>query len=134
MAGQRIIDLDAVAPQSIGIKLGGEVYELPGDLPVPKYLRIAALTDELADAGEDAGGTLQRLYDEVVGLFLELNDLPEDAEGNPELPLGPTRLGALVVQLYTQAAEDDAPKRPTKRPAGTRSTSRTKRKTSRSSK
>ena len=131
---QRIIDLDAVVPETIGVRIDKVVYDLPGDIPVPKYLRIARLTDELADPGEGSGGVLESLYDEVVDLFAELNELPVDEDGTVSLPLGPTRLGALVIQLYASASEADSP-RPTKaRRAGTKSTSRTKPKRSASSK
>ena len=126
---QRIIDLDVIVPERIGVKIDDEVYDLPGDIPVPDYLAIARLTDALGDEAENAGETFEELYERVIDLFRVHNpDLVD-------LPLGPTRLGALVVQLYTQAAEEDAPPaRPTKAKSGTRSTSRTKSKRSRSSK
>lgn len=131
---QRIIDLDAVVPETIGVRIDKVIYDLPGDIPVPKYLKIARLTDELAEPGEGSGGVLEALYDEVVDLFGELNDLPEDDEGKVSLPIGPTRLGALVIQLYAQAAEADDPRPTRARRAGTKSTSRTKPKRSASSK
>lgn len=123
---QRIIDLDAVVPDSIGVRIDGEVYELPGDIPVPDFLAIGRLLEDLGEENPDqAGDALQQLYDRTLDLFrIHQPDLEE-------LPIGPKRLGTLIVELYTEAAEEDegkeqaAPPR-RNRSAGTRSTSRPK--------
>lgn len=124
---QKIIDLDAAVPDSIGVKCDGEIYELPGDIPIPRFLEIERLVNKLNSPEETDAGTLERLYEMVLDLF---------REGDPdieELPIGPHRLGALVVQLYSSAADadDEGGQRPTK--GGTRSTSKTKTKRSRGS-
>lgn len=128
---QRIIDLDVALPEGIDVVINKETYSLPGDIPVPDFLEISRLTDRIEDPKtkpEEVNGLIEEIYDRVMELFrLENPDLEE-------LPLGPQRLGALVVQLYAGAAEEDgADDRPPKRKAGTRSTSRSKTKTSRGS-
>lgn len=116
MPAQKIIDLDAAVPESIGVKIDGVVYELPGDIPVPDFLAIARLLEDLGDASEDAdpARALSQLYEAILDLFRKENTLPTNAEGEEELPIGPQRLGNLVVELYADAAEDDAGKAPRK--------------------
>jgi hypothetical protein len=119
---QTIIDLDKAAPEDIGVKLEGEIYALPGDIAIPRLLKIERLMSQL-DGSEDAGEgdtPFLELYEEVLELFrLRQPDLEE-------LDMGARQLGALVVRLYTVAAEEDEKEeRPTK--ASTRSTSRSKR-------
>lgn len=130
MTQQRIIDLDLVAPETIGVRIQGQVYAVPGDIPVPDYLAIAKLMDEIGEGdGEESGRTLERLYEQVLDLFRICQPDLED------LPIGPQRLGALVVELYATVdePEEEEAARPRKRPAGTRSTSRPKQAKSRSS-
>jgi hypothetical protein len=122
---QRIIDLDVAMPQSVAVKVRGKLYDLPGDIPVPDFLEIQQLTEELETAvegGNDDGSdeTIAELYERVMDLFRIENPALEN------LPLGPRRLGALVVQLYAGAAEEDGATEdpPRSKAAGTRSTSR----------
>jgi hypothetical protein len=121
---QRIIDLDSVLPDSLVVKLGGEEYSLPGDIPVPDYLELARLFEALGDEpveGEEP--PLAQLYELVLELFQRENP------GLESLPIGPRRLGRLVLMIYTGAADSDDPKAQTeskskRKAAGTRSTSR----------
>ena len=46
-----IIDLDVVLDEPKRVKLGGEVYKLPAQIPVPLYLKIKARQET---EGEDA--------------------------------------------------------------------------------
>jgi hypothetical protein len=121
---QNIIDLDAAVPELLHVKCGGVIYDLPGDISIPDFLEIERLVKRLdgstGEADEESTGsdTLQALYDKVLALFqIEQPELEE-------LPMGPRRLGALIPQLYTAAADGDGgeQKRPTK--GGTRSTKR----------
>lgn len=123
---QRIIDLDAAAPEDLGVKCGGKIYDLPGDIPIPDFLEIERAVAVLegreeAPEGTTATDALQRLYDLVLDLFrVKQPDLEK-------LPIGPVRLGALIVQIYSAAGDADGAGggRPPK--ASTRSTSRSKR-------
>jgi hypothetical protein len=128
---QRIIDLDAAVPEGFKVKLDGEYYLLPGDIPIPDFIAIERLVNTLEDPESEAsaGEILQELYERALDLFrIEQPDLEE-------LAIGPQRLGALVVGLYSSAAEEDEGKagggRPTK--AGTRSGKKTTTKRSRGS-
>lgn len=131
---QRIIDLDAVLPDALVVRVGGEEYTLPGDIPVPDYLELARLFEALGDEpGEGEEPPLAELYEFVLELFQRENP------GLESLPIGPRRLGRLVLMIYTGAADsDDDPKEPAakakpRKAAGTRSTSRKKPTKSRSS-
>lgn len=121
----RIIDLDESLPENVGVRLGGVVYELPGDIPIPDYLAITKAADALdTAAGEDALERLDDLYQRILALFQVHNpDLDK-------LPLGVASLVRLIQRLY--GVEDAAdPQKPADKPAaGTRNTSRktTKRK------
>lgn len=121
---QKIVDLDVVAPETFGVKIDGEIYQLPGDIPIPDYIEIERLTNGLTDENDPT--SIRDLYERVLDLFrIHQPELEE-------LPIGPMRLGALVVQLYAGGIEEDEEERPTK-PRGTRSTSRKRQTRSRSS-
>ncbi|HEY0391027.1 MAG TPA: hypothetical protein VGC63_04895 [Solirubrobacterales bacterium] len=126
---QKIIDLDAAVPENLGVKCGGVVYDIPGDIPIPDYIEIERLVEALNDPEAEGSGQerLSELYDRVLELFrVKQPDLEE-------LPIGPRRLGVLVVSLYSGGAEvEDDEKRPTR--ASTPSTKKTPRKKSPGSK
>jgi hypothetical protein len=129
MAQQKIIDLDAAVPENVKVKMGGEVYELPNDVPIPDYLEIARLVDRLGEESEDAAETLEALYEKVIELFRIAQPEIED------LPIGVKRIAEVLLHIYGQEPEPDGDgARPPSRPrAGTRSTSRTKSRKSASS-
>lgn len=130
---QQITDLDEACPETLPVRLNGVIYQLPGDIPIPDFIELERLVNDLEDPeAEGTGGEkLQALFDKVLELFQEHqpNLAPED------LKIGPKRLGALIVALYNGAADgeggDDGAHPPK---AGTRSTSKTRSKRSRSSK
>lgn len=124
---QKIVDLDAAVPENLGVRCGGVVYDLPGDIPIPDYIEIERLVEALNDPEAEGSGQerLQELYARVLELFqIKQPDLTE-------LPIGPRRLGVLVVSLYS-GAEEVEEERPTR--ASTPSTKKTPRKRSRGSK
>ncbi len=130
---QRIIDLDAAIPAAIGVQIDGEIYDLPGDIPIPDLIALERAVADLEDPESTTPATvrMETLYEQVLDLFRVRQPDLED------LPLGPERLGALIVGIYTKAAdEDDAEAAPGKaKPrGGTRSTSKTRSKRSRGSK
>jgi hypothetical protein len=112
-----ITDLDALAPEPIQVRLGGEIYLLPGDLPMPLMLRIEQLADQ-----ELSEQVIRSLYDDVLELFQ--THQPEVTD----LPIGLVQLMRAIPAIYGGATQD--PPRPQRqRPAGTRSTSSAKPKT-----
>lgn len=128
--GQRIIDLDELVPESVEVKMAGKVYRLPGDIPVPDYLRIAKLWDSLQEEPEEDGDDprLKQLYDVVLELFQR-----EDPKLK-EIPVGPKRLGLIVVTVFAGlTGEEQEPEGKARKAAGTKSTSRKKPAKSRSS-
>lgn len=118
---QRIINLDEVIPEGITVVMNGEDYALPGDIPVPMFLDMSNVMDKL-QSGEAAEEDLERLYDLALELFQSEDPSIES------LPIGPKRLGALIVQLYA-GDEEPTPKaepKPKRRAAGTANSSRKK--------
>lgn len=73
-------DLDALAPPLKRVKLGGKVWKLPGDMPMPLMLRIQNYGAR-TEAGEDETALLAELQDELLALFKvhqpTLKELPE---------------------------------------------------------
>jgi hypothetical protein len=130
---QQITDLSEAVPETFPVRLEheGPVYQLPGDIPIPDFIELERLVNDLEDPeAEGTGGEkLQALYEKVLEIFqVHQPDLES-------LPIGPKRLGALIVHLYSGAADadggDDA--RPPKA-AGTPSTKPKRSKRSASSK
>lgn len=126
---QRIIDLDAVVPENVAVRIDGETYELPPDIPIPDYLAIARTIEALDSARpEDAVNQMGDIYERVLDLFRINSPEIED------LPIGPRRLGELILQIYGEGGEEEKPARPTPRRNGTRSSSPRPRRKSGSSK
>lgn len=129
---QRIIDLDEAAPNEVVVKIDGTSYDFPSDVPVPDYLAISRCMAELdTAAGEEAIAALEDLYERVLRLFVDAgNELPVDEEGDKYLPIGPRKLGRLILDIYGAgelAAPADPPTTPRKRRTGaTKTKPRTK--------
>jgi hypothetical protein len=68
MAELADVDLDALAPRPKKVKLGGKLYKLPGDMPMPLFLRIQAF-GQRTEQGEDETVLLSELHEELLGLF-----------------------------------------------------------------
>jgi hypothetical protein len=60
-----IIDLDVVLDEPKRVRLGGNVYTLPPQIPVPLYLKIKA-RQESPDESDDV---LEGLHQQVLELF-----------------------------------------------------------------
>lgn len=111
----RYIDLDDLVPADITVRVRGEEYVLPGDVPVPEYLELSRLAGEIADGGtDDPERAVVDLHDHLLTLFrVHQPDLEE-------LPVGPRALLPLVFRyLDAPADEEAAPARPPRR-AGTK--------------
>lgn len=124
MAAQEIIDLDAGQSDTVGVRIDGTVYELPGDIPVPEFLYIARLVDSLGKDTASGPETLEELYERVFDLFRVHQPDLED------LPIGPSRLGKLVMELYQRLSDiggaQSKPGRPPKPPARRGGTSKSR--------
>lgn len=129
----RYIDLDDLIPQDITVRIGGEEFLLPGDVPVPDYLELQRLSAGIVDGDtDDPEGTVVALHDRLLDLF-RVHQPDMDV-----LPVGPRALLPLVFR-YLDAPMDspveEAPARPTRRggtptksngsPPRTRTTERT---------
>lgn len=107
-----IVDLDLLFGTR-QVKLGGKVWKLPADIPVPLMLKIKHLADQTVD---DA--LIQEFYDDALGLFrMHHPDLES-------LPIGVTQLLALIPAVYNpkRPAEGDADPPPS--PVGTKTSRR----------
>src|ERR1700745_540521 len=91
------VDLDALAPKPLRVRLAGDVYKLPGDLKVPLMLKLKSAEGRPFD-GDYVGG----LYGDVLGLFQVHQPELED------IPIGLQQLVRAIPALYLQAAVDDA--------------------------
>jgi hypothetical protein len=137
---QRVIDLDEAMPESTIVKLEGESYELPPDIPIPTFQKIERLVEKIDAREGDVAKAMVDLYEKVLDLFRELNELPthevegEDGEITEEeyLPLGARRMGMLIVGIYSGGLEKQGGDRPPKPRGGTRNTKKTSPKRSRS--
>jgi hypothetical protein len=111
-----ITNLDELIGEPRQVEIGGEVYELPADIPAELFLKIASYEGEPL-----SGAFLLELKDELLELFQEYQ---------PEMDTLPGTLMQMVVLIPTvygsrRSAEDaDPPKPKRKAAAGTRSTSR----------
>jgi hypothetical protein len=125
-----LVDLDIAAPPDRRVKVAGNIYRVPGDPPTGWLLAFRSLTARFADESADELEIVAQLRDALVDLFcLRQPDKEQEVlEGVDSL--GVPVLVQAVNSIYA-ATEDpvEEPARPT-RPAGTRSTSPSKRRAS----
>lgn len=117
----RIIDLkDLIDLDRVVITVDGEPYTLPGDLPVPEFLRLRhrfnlMVSDDEPAEEFDADETLGEMHEQLLGMFQvhhpDLTELPFGSKG--VIPV----VFAYLNQNMGEIAEDPVP--PTK-PASTR--------------
>lgn len=119
-----IVDLDELLDTPKRVKLGGKIYKLPAQLPVPQYLRLraeeAAYQEALATNDADFD---QRVRD-LNELLLELFHVHQ-----PEmetLPAGLLQMFAVIPRVYGGTAPagggDDDPKPTTRARTGSGNT------------
>lgn len=109
----RLIDLDAVVGSPIRVKLRGEEYKLPPDLPAPTMLLFMEFEDRVAAAekkGDDSAinEALRDAYEEVLGLFQVYQPELET------LPISMEQITILVVELISEYSDESNGDRPTK--------------------
>lgn len=112
----RITDIDEILGTSKKVRLHGEIYELPPDLPVELYLWINRLNDR--DEADEMSEIemVEKLYGEVLELFrYKRPDLKT-------LPISLPQLVAVIPSVYSQqdAEEDEGPRPPQRKASGGR--------------
>jgi hypothetical protein len=128
-----LVDLDIAAPPDRRVKVAGNIYRVPGDPPTGWLLAFRSLTARFADESADELEIVAQLRDALVDLFcLRQPDKEQEVlEGVDSL--GVPVLVQAVNSIYTATEapieEEQPAARPT-RPAGTRSTSPSKRRAS----
>ena len=116
MSGE-FIDLDALLPEDIRVRLGGTDYKLPGDPPVELLLRLQLLAQKIDEAKDDSPENMlslrKELAEELEELFAIRNDLGED----DRIELTDRQTAGLLNDLFEKyfAVEDgDRPTTPQK--------------------
>lgn len=96
------IDLDEVIVEDFTVKLAGQEYRLPGDVPVESMLRLARAWDRLVAGEGDSDENVAELSAQALALF---RIRQPDLEG---LPLGVGQIGTLITRLYG-IGDEEAP-------------------------
>ena len=73
---QRVdLDLDALAPPNRTLRLGGKVYELPGDMPIETVIHAMQLQAAIeSEDGRESLAAINELLEIIYGLFRLTND------------------------------------------------------------
>lgn len=98
------IDLDDIILEDHKVKLGGQIYLLPGDLPIEEMLSLSRAWERMnaGIGGTDGDELVDDLYQRVLALFrVRQPDLEE-------LPIGVLAVARLIVRLYS-GPDDDEP-------------------------
>lgn len=96
-----IVDLDAVVGPPKKVRLGGQVYVLPGDIPVELYLAL----NQAAQAETDGeGDQVEILYEQLLDLF---------RTHQPDLESLPLSMTQLVQAIPTIYGGDEGKSKPT---------------------
>lgn len=118
MPATPIIDLDLLAPPPKQVRIGGEVYTLPGDIPVELYLRINQFNADGAKVTDLE--VIQYLHDELLKLFHVHHP------GLDELPMSIAQAVLAVGVIYGGAGQEDQDGPPPRAKAGTPSSRRSR--------
>jgi hypothetical protein len=89
-----IVDLDAALAEPKQVKLGGKVWKLPAQVPVPLYLRAKQRAKELAEDPDADVDQLEEVHREVLALFQVYQP---DLEA---VPCGIFQLFGLIERVY----------------------------------
>lgn len=119
-----IIDLDELLGEPKKVKLGGELYTLPPQIPVPFYLRMKQKQKARAESDEEQD-IVEALYTECLELFQVHQPKLK------ELPIGIGQVIEAIGRIYNPEAFEDSPKaKPstTRAPRGSKSTTPRKKK------
>lgn len=119
-----VTDLDVLAPARKRVRLAGQEYELPGDVPVATMLELERLAQEAERGDMDDYEAGRLLYEQVLGIFrVHQPDIVS-------LPFGIEQLAAFVPTVYGEEppAEDESAEGPTppQAEAGTKSSGKGK--------
>lgn len=98
-----IIEVDELIGPNKKVRIAGQVYDLPGDIPIDTFLEIANMEERLEDEDVDEAELMISLRDRVSELFLLC-----DPEFEWPPTLGVTATVRLVGLVYRGAAARDA--------------------------
>ena len=103
------IDLDALLPDDIPVKLGGVTYKLPGDPPVELLLRLQLLAQKIDEAQDAAPEELLKLREELAAEIEELFSLRNELSEDEPIQLTDRQTAGLLEQLFEKyfAVEED---------------------------
>ena len=111
----RLIDLDTLVGEDIEVKLAGETYLLPSDIPAESMVRLISLYQRAGEGEEDDNvATLEAISDEVLTLF---QIRQPDLEYIPIGIKGAFALLTKLMDLYNDAPEGEPDAAPLDRPA-----------------
>ena len=97
----RFIDLDEIVPDDIHVRLNGEIYRLPGDIPVPDRLRFELLLERITDRSDPraANEASREAYERLLAMFQARQPTMEN------IPVGWERLLPLILEVFYGDAE-----------------------------
>lgn len=125
----KIIDLDELLGPPKRVKLAGETYTLPPQIPAPLYLKMKAANEAREEGADDDAeqDRVEIVYGEVLELFQQYQP---DLE---ELPVGIVQVFQVIPRIYMAPEESDAAPKATRKTtrartgnASTRGRSKTK--------
>lgn len=95
----KLIDLDAVVPDDLRVKLNGKTYKLPGDAPTELLLRLSLQAEKFNEAKDKAPEELLEMREELGGLIEDLFALRNDLEDG-EIELTDRQVAELLESLF----------------------------------
>lgn len=70
----KIIDLDALVPEDKKVSLGGSTYTVPGDMPMPIFMKLQRAAQLEEDGAEDVTGVLKDALFELFTVKMPESD------------------------------------------------------------
>jgi hypothetical protein len=106
---QDVVDLDEFVPSAKRVKFGGDIYEVPDDLPMELFLRINK-AGQLEDEGDETSA-MKELADSLVKLLTW--ELPMESSGaireKVEAEVGRRGVSTIMKMLRAIYRQPDAP-------------------------
>jgi hypothetical protein len=112
----KITDLDALVPADRIVRIGGEEYSVPGDMPMETYLTMARIQQEQDALSDDDADRGPALIHEMTNVIVSLITANISASGRPEAEAKLKRLfnqrgiqfGMKVLGAIYDVEEDEA--------------------------
>jgi len=108
----KIVDLDAIVPDTFDVKLGGDTYSLPKSVPLETAIKMMKIIDRSGET-EEGVGTKVETMEEMFNLLGQIfqakypDFTSEKLRSLLTLQQGTVLMGAMVKEVFELKADEE---------------------------